>query len=204
MGNNKMRKAVFLDRDGVLNPTCGKDTYDNPESPLRLEDYHLFFETPQMIRQINQMGFLAIVVTNQPAVAKGKMKLADLEKMHNLLLSETEKASGKIEKIFTCLHHPDPKQVVFLELLKNCDCRKPKPGMILSAATEFNIDLKKSWMVGDSWRDIAAGKSAGCQTILVAPTEENFERYWPDYMAENLKEATVIINKLISEEVPDV
>ena len=196
MGNNQIKKrAVFLDRDGVLNPTWGKDVYENPESPLRFEDFKIFPNVPYLIRQINQMGFLAIVITNQPAVAKGKMTLDDLKKMHNLLLSETTKAGGKIEKIFTCLHHPDSKQVKVPKFLGECSCRKPKPGMIISAATEFHINLHQSWMIGDTWKDIAAGNLAGCQTILIG--ENDLNSSVPDFIAKDLAEAIRIIKRII-------
>lgn len=193
MGNHKMNRAVFLDRDGVLNPAWGKDVYDNPESPLRFEDFHLFPDVPRLIRKINKMGFLAIVITNQPAVAKGKMAMEDLEKMHNLLLSETEKAGGKIEKIFACLHHPDPKQVKIPKFFRECSCRKPKPGMLISAAVEFHINLHQSWMIGDSWKDVAAGNMAGCQTILIGEHSDHYSV--PDFTARDLSQAIKIISR---------
>lgn len=189
-------KAVFLDRDGVLNPTWGKDLYNNPDSPLRFEDYSIFPFVPIAIKRINELGYLAIIVTNQPAYAKGKMTLTDLNKMNQLLRDEVLKASGRIEKIYACLHHPDPKQVVIKSLLADCDCRKPKPGMLFQAAKEFGIDLQKSWMIGDTWKDIEAGQAAGCRTVLVRNEIDNRgKKIKPNFIAENLLEAVKIIRQ---------
>jgi len=195
MGISIRRIAVFLDRDGVINSHCGTDKFGNPESPLRFEDFQIFPFVGDSIKKINALGFIVLIATNQPAVAKGKMTLDVLNKMHTALLDKVLKAGGRIDKIYTCLHHPDPKQVVNLHLLKECECRKPKPGMLLRAASEFNIDLKRSWMIGDSWRDITAGKSAKCKTILIAPSAQNSAMCSPDATAKNLEEAVKIIEK---------
>jgi histidinol-phosphate phosphatase family protein len=192
-------RAIFLDRDGVLNPTWGKDTSNNPESPLRFEDFSIFNFVPEAIKQINELGYLAIVVTNQPAYAKGKMTLEDLAKMNQLLIDEVSKAGGKIEKIYACLHHPDPKQVVVKSLFTKCECRKPKPGMLLQAAGEFGINLVDSWMIGDSWKDIAAGEAAGCRTILISKKQSLIKRVDPDGYAKNLPEAIKIIERSESQ-----
>ncbi len=188
-------KAVFLDRDGVCNPLCGADNLGNPESPLCFQDFRIFSYVGEAIRKINQMGFSVFIVTNQPAVAKGKMSITELEKMHTALEQTVLRKGGKIEKIYYCLHHPDLKQVVKKHLLRGCECRKPKPGMLLRAALEFRIDLKKSWVIGDSWRDVLAGENAQCKTILVSPSEDILLKCKPNFTAENLLEAVKIIRK---------
>lgn len=188
-------KAVFLDRDGVCNLPRGTDSLGNPESPLRFQDFQLFPFVGASVREINQLGFLIFIVTNQPAVAKGKMLLLELDKMHAFLKSSVLKQGGKIQKIYQCLHHPDPQQVVDKKLLVKCSCRKPEPGMLFQAALEFQIDLKRSWMIGDSWKDVLAGEKAGCRTILISPAEENPQKCKPDFTASNLLKAVQIIKE---------
>lgn len=200
MGRHKsLVKAVFMDRDGILNPTWGKDVYDNPESPLLFEDFRIFPYVGKTVRDINRLGFLAIVATNQPAYAKGKMSRHDLIKMHLTLFKEAAKAGGKIERIYTCLHHPDPNQVKIKNLLADCECRKPKPGMLLKAARDFGIALERSWMIGDSWRDVLAGEASGCKTILVSASTELLKKCRPDFIAEDLREAVRIIMREVKK-----
>ncbi len=192
----RRKKAVFLDRDGVVNPSVGFDKFGKTESPLRLEDFRLFPWTSKAIKKINRLDLLTIIVTNQPAIAKGKMSHSDLRDIHKKLLSESVENGYCIDEIFVCLHHPDPKQVVYKALLADCDCRKPKPGMLLQAAQEFNIDLAQSWTIGDSWRDIEAGQAVGCRTILVRNDIDNRgKKIEADFTAENLLEAAYIIER---------
>jgi len=188
-------KAVFLDRDGVINPLCGNDALGNPESPLTLSEFQIFHYVGWAVRALNQTGYLVFVATNQPAYAKGKMELEELRKMHSTLKSEIEKVGGRLEKIYVCLHHPDPDQVVRESLLCECECRKPKPGMLLEAAKEFGIDMEKSWMVGDSWKDVIAGNRAGCKTILIAPERKKLLRCRPNHSTVDLTQAVEIIQK---------
>jgi len=198
MGISTIRKAVFLDRDGVINPTCGTDEFGHSESPLRLEDFQIFPYVGQAVRDFNRAGYLVFVVTNQPAAAKGKTTFDTLAEMHALLLTEVLDTGGGISRIYTCPHHPDEKQVVNKTLLGDCACRKPKPGLLLQAAREFGVDLRYSWMVGDSWKDIEAGKRAGCRTVLVMSDRnlaEQLVQCEPDFIADNLAEAAAIIRK---------
>ena len=189
-------KAVFLDRDGVINPPVGLDEFGGTESPLRFEDFQIFPWTAKAIKLLNGLGFYIFVATNQPAVAKEKMTILELENMHFHLTYWVRSEGGIIDKIYACLHHPDPMQVKVLALLADCDCRKPKPGMLLQAANEFGVDLKKSWMIGDTWKDIEAGQSAGCRTILVRNEIDNAGKTInPDFTAENLLEAAKIIER---------
>lgn len=191
-----LNRAVFLDRDGVINPTVGFDEFGRTESPLRLEDFQPFPGTAEAIRKLNNFGFYVFVITNQPAVAKGKIDSLELDEMHSRLVRQVRERGGCIDKVYACIHHPDSKQVKVPGLLADCDCRKPRPGMLLQAAREFSIDLKKSWMIGDTWRDILAGQAAGCRTILVKnETDNRGKEINPDFLAENLAEAVEIIRK---------
>lgn len=189
-------KAVFLDRDGVINPPVGLDELGGTESPLRFEDFQIFPWTAEAVKILNNLGNYVFVVTNQPAVAKGKMDHLELENMHFHLIYWVRSEGGVIDKIYACLHHPDPSQVKVPELLADCDCRKPKPGMLFQAAREFGIDLRSSWMIGDTWKDIEAGHAAGCRTILVRNDIDNRDKTLnPDFTAENLLEAVKIIER---------
>ncbi|MDI6778002.1 MAG: HAD family hydrolase [Patescibacteria group bacterium] len=191
-----LNRAVFLDRDGVINPTVGFDEFGRTESPLRLEDYQIFPWTAEAVKILNDLGFHVFVVTNQPAVAKGKLDLFDLDGMHAFLIRQVRQKDGVIDKVYVCLHHPDPNQVRDKTLLADCDCRKPKHGMLLQATREFNIDLTRSWMIGDTWKDIQAGQAVGCRTILVRNEIDNRGKTInPDFSAENLLEATHIIER---------
>lgn len=144
------RRAVFLDRDGVLNEGLvrGNKAY----APLSLGEFQLVDGAGEQIQRLRAAGFVCIVVTNQPEVARGTLDPTTLEQMHNML-----RASVAVDDIYVCLHDP----------ADGCDCHKPKPGMLQAAATRWRLDLRESFVVGDRWRDIEAGAGAGCYTILL-------------------------------------
>jgi len=145
-----MNRAIFLDRDGVIN----KARIENglAYSPRTLEEFELNPGVKESIEHFKKLGFKVIVVTNQPEISRGLLKQEELDKMHAHLKSEL-----KVDDIMVCFHDDH----------HNCECRKPKPGMLLEAAKKWNIDLTKSYMVGDRWKDVEAGKKAGCQTVLI-------------------------------------
>jgi len=152
-----MNKAVFLDRDGVINqkaPT--EDLYIT-----RWEEMQILPGVAQAIAKLNHAGFKIIVVTNQRGVAKGHITTAELESMHERMCEHLASAGAAIDAIYYCPHELDPP----------CNCRKPEPGMLLHAARAHNIDLATSWMIGDSVKDVQAGRSAGCRTAQII--EEN-------------------------------
>lgn len=156
---NKQR-AVFLDRDGTINKYVGF-----LRSP---EEMELLPGAAEAIKRINESGYLAIVVTNQPVIARGEVTVEQLDEIHNKLETLLGQEGAYLDAIYYCPHHPDkgfPGEIPELKI--DCDCRKPKPGMLLKAAEDFNIDLSQSWMIGDDERDMEAGKAAGCQTVLV-------------------------------------
>lgn len=154
------QKAVFLDRDGTLNVDKGYIT--------KCEDIELMDGVSEALRIINESGYLAIVITNQPVIARGTCSLEELEKIHNMLETKLGKEGAYLDDIFICPHHPDKGYVgERLEYKVKCSCRKPQPGLLLGAAEKYNIDLSKSFMVGDSIRDVIAGNRAGCTSIYI-------------------------------------
>lgn len=161
---NKQR-AIFLDRDGTINKYVGF---------LRdIDDFTLEDGVAKAIRKMNELGYLAIVVTNQPVIARGEVTFDELRQIHQKMQVLLGKEGAYLDGIYVCPHHPDsgfPGEIKELKI--ECDCRKPKPGMLLQAAKDFNIDLENSWMVGDSQNDILAGQNAGCHTCLVNNTAD--------------------------------
>lgn len=154
------QKAVFLDRDGTLNKYVGYLT--------NIDDFELIPGVAEAIRKINLSGYLAIVVTNQPSIARGDLTYEQLNEIHKKMETLLGQKGAYVDYICFCPHHPDRGFVGEVKDLKcNCNCRKPKPGMLLEAAKKFNIDLSASWMIGDDERDINAGKNAGCHTAII-------------------------------------
>lgn len=154
------QKAVFLDRDGTINKYVGF---------LRnIDDFELIDGVVEAIRKINESGYLAIVVTNQPVVARGEVTDEELDEIHKKMETLLGAEGAYVDAIYYCPHHPHKGYEGEVPELKiDCDCRKPKPGMLLKAAEDFNIDLSQSWMIGDGENDIKAGKAAGCRTALI-------------------------------------
>jgi D,D-heptose 1,7-bisphosphate phosphatase len=156
------QRAVFLDRDGTVNKSAG---FINKPEQLVLCD-----GAAAAIRRINDAGYLAIIVTNQPVIARGEATLEDLARIHAKLETDLGQKGAYVDGIFFCPHHPDkgfPGERPEYKIA--CECRKPKPGMLLQAAERYHIDLAASWMVGDEDKDAAAGRAAGCRTALIAP-----------------------------------
>ncbi len=154
------QKAVFLDRDGTINKYVGF---------LRnIDEFALLDGVADAIKKINASGYLAIVVTNQPVIARGEVSFEELERIHNKMETLLGKEGAYLDAVYFCPHHPHKGyEGERPELKFDCECRKPKPGMLLKAAQDFNIDLAQSWMVGDGENDIKAGQNAGCRTALV-------------------------------------
>lgn len=161
------QKAIFLDRDGTINTHVG--------FLKNIEDFNLIDGVAEAVKRINESGFLAIVVTNQPVIARGELTVGELGEIHNKMETLLGNDGAYLDSIYYCPHHPDrgyPNEISELKI--DCDCRKPKPGLLLRAARDFNIDLEKSWMIGDSRNDILAGINAGCHTVLISSSNEDF------------------------------
>lgn len=154
------QRAVFLDRDGTINRYVG--------FLRKPEELELLDGAVEAIQQINRSGYLAIVVTNQPVIARGEVTWEQLDKIHRKLETLLGQKGAYLDDILICPHHPDkgfPGERPEYKI--DCDCRKPKPGLLFQAAKKYNIDLAESWMIGDQPQDEAAGKAAGCLTVSV-------------------------------------
>ena len=153
------QKAIFLDRDGTINKMVGFVT--------RPEQFELLPDVAKAIKAINKSGYLAIVITNQPVIARGDCTFEQLQTIHNKMEMELGKEGAFVDAIYVCPHHTDKGfSGERPEYKCDCDCRKPKPGLLLQAAKDFNIDLSQSYMIGDSGRDVKAGKNAGVKEAI--------------------------------------
>ncbi len=169
-----MKKAAFLDRDGVLNRKAPEGQY-----VTRWEDMEFLPGSFEAVRLLNAAGFLVVVITNQRCVAKGLITPQDLESLHARMSLEFQAAGATIDAIYYCPHDYQPP----------CNCRKPQPGMLLDAVRDHNIELNPSWMIGDSDHDVQAGRTAGCHTALVA-AHRKFNQANADIVATSLLDAT--------------
>ncbi|MGD0096239.1 MAG: HAD family hydrolase [Terracidiphilus sp.] len=190
------KRAAFLDRDGVINSYVYNQEFGTVDSPNNPEEFLLLPGVRNAIVRFRNLGFLVVVVSNQPGIAKRKFSQeildATTEKMHRL-------CDGCIDAVYYCLHHPHAADKRYE---CDCDCRKPRPGLLLEAAAEWNIDLAASVMIGDGLTDVMAGQRAGTRTILVgarkcyvcAAMDEH--RVTPDFCATTLSEAVGIVESL--------
>lgn len=165
-------KAVFLDRDGVLNATAVKE--GTPYPPANVDQLSILPGVVEATKRLKEEGFLLIVVTNQPDVARGTVTKDTVEEINHFLMSKLP-----IDEFRTCFH----------DTLDDCSCRKPKPGAILDAARKWGIDLGQSFMVGDRWRDIDAGKAAGVRTIFIDYGYKEKQPWAFDFKASSLLDA---------------
>jgi D-glycero-D-manno-heptose 1,7-bisphosphate phosphatase len=188
-----MRPAVFLDRDGVINEPAFDPVDGHAESPHRPHDVALAEGVVEGLRALRAAGFLLVVASNQPSAAKGKVTLADLRAVHERVVALLGADGVVVDDWRYCFHHPDG---VVPELTGACACRKPAPGMLLDAAAEHDIDLRTSWMIGDSDTDVEAGRVAGARTILVehgASAHRRKSDVRADPRARNLSEAAAFV-----------
>ncbi|MFA6436786.1 MAG: HAD-IIIA family hydrolase [Candidatus Paceibacterota bacterium] len=172
----KSTRAIFLDRDGIINDLVFRD--NGFFSPRVFSDFKLKRGIKKFSQKTKSLGFLTIVVTNQPDIERKLMKVSELEKMHSVIMENLS-----VDEIVTCPH--DDKN--------NCLCRKPKPGMIKDMSKKWHIDLKKSFIIGDSWKDVEAGKQAGCKTIFLKTDYNKKEEIFPDFKVSSFREIIDII-----------
>lgn len=187
------QKAVFLDRDGTINVYKGF---------LRnVDDFELIKGIGGAIRAINEQGYLVVVVTNQPVIARGELRKEGLEEIHNRMETELGEEGAYLDGIYVCPHHPHKGyEGEIAELKFDCGCRKPKPGLLLRAAENLNISLEESWMVGDSENDIKAGRAAGCRTALIGAGDCD---YGQDASVRSVADFVGRYIKVESDEVDD-
>ncbi len=186
------RRAVFIDRDGTISEEVG---YVNHVSRYRVFPY-----AAEAIRTLNQTGWLAILVTNQAGVARGYFREELIGEVHNSLTAELARGGGRLDAIYYCPHHPSVGEAPYRQ---NCDCRKPKPGLLFRAAEEFGLDLAECWMVGDRYSDTELARNAGARAAFVLSGYGRGEwehqrdawKHQPDLVAENLLEAVRAITK---------
>lgn len=165
-----------MDRDGVIN--AARVVNGKPYPPSSLQDFEILPGVKSALEKLKKIGFLTIIVTNQPDVATGKQSKKTVMQIHDLILK-----SLSIDDIKVCYCRPGP----------NCHCYKPSPEMLKESASDWNVDLTLSYMVGDRWRDIGAGKKAGCTTLLIDYQYEEKMRHQPDFVVSSLAEAADLI-----------
>jgi D-glycero-D-manno-heptose 1,7-bisphosphate phosphatase len=173
-----MPKAVFFDRDGVINKAVVRE--GKPYPPSSLSELLLVDEVRPVLQKLKESGYVLIVVTNQPDVARGSQTRERVEEMNRFLLRELP-----LDDILTCYHDTEA----------HCRCRKPKPGLILQGAQQYHLDLAASYLIGDRWKDIEAGRRAGCRTIFINYQYHEKQPNKPDYRVTTLMEALSIILK---------
>ena len=183
------QKAIFIDRDGTINKYVGF---------LReAEQFELLKGVSEAIKKINQSGYLAVIVTNQPVIARGEVTYDGLQEIHNKMETLLGNDGAYLDGIYFCPHHPDSGYEGEIKELKfECECRKPKPGMLFKAAKDLNIDLEQSWMIGDGNNDIQAGKNAGCKTALIGDAD-----YGQDLTVDSLGS---FVNKVVGRNMEKI
>jgi histidinol-phosphate phosphatase family protein len=195
------RAAAFLDRDGVLNELVPDRSSGVPESPLRVEDVRLAPGAATAAAALARLGFVLVCVSNQPAAAKGKVSVAQLLAVHDRVLELLGEQGVRLRASRLCMHH---EHGVVPELSGPCACRKPAPGMLLDSIRSLEIDPHVSWMVGDTDADIAAGKAAGCMTLLVrhpGSVHKRLQAVDPDLVAGTFADGVAEITARMSETI---
>ncbi len=191
-----MRRAIFLDRDGTINAMSYDPDHGLVDSPAMPEEFRLLPGAGEAIRMINEAGFLAVVVSNQPGIAKGRFIATHLDAVTQKMHQDLAGCGAKLDGVLYCLHHPQAMREEFRVV---CDCRKPRPGLLIQGARALDIDLKHSYLVGDGINDIQAGAAAGCRTVWVGRRRCDIcevmagEGAAPDYSAGTLREAVEVI-----------
>lgn len=193
MSAGRGRAAVFLDRDGVLNELVPDPSSGALESPLRVADVRLVAGAAAAAARLRALGLALVCVTNQPAAAKASCSTAELLAVHDRVLELLHAEGVELAAWRMCMHH---EHAAVPELAGPCECRKPAPGMLVDAADALSIDLSGSWMVGDTDADVAAGRAAGCRTILICNPDSAHKRLQADsadLLARSLGEAAGLI-----------
>ncbi|HLX63517.1 MAG TPA: HAD family hydrolase [Planctomycetota bacterium] len=160
-----MKRAIFLDRDGVLNELVLNPKNGEHESPHDVADVHMLPGAAEAAKKLQDAGYVLFIVSNQPSYAKGKTSLEQIQAIERLVESHLRESGVEILRAYYCYHHPDG---IVPEYSGACRCRKPKPQFLFDARDEFGIELSESWMIGDQDTDVQCGRRAGCRTVAVA------------------------------------
>ena len=190
-------KAIFLDRDGVINELVYHQEQGIVDSPFTVAQFRLLPGISEAIKRFREMGYKVILTSNQPGIAKEHMSEETFDRVSKRMKKELAKEGAFLDHEYYCFHHPDARVE---KLKKNCECRKPKPGLLLRAAKDMDINLSQSWMVGDGLTDVKAGKTAGTRTILLGRMKCELchlmdeEDARPDAITSDLREAAQFIS----------
>jgi D-glycero-D-manno-heptose 1,7-bisphosphate phosphatase len=181
MGEHEIgRRAVFLDRDGVINKPVVRE--GRPYPPVEVKNFELYEDVAAGCARLEAAGYLLVVVTNQPDVARGAQTRAAVDAMHRKMLE----ALPQIARVEVCWH-------TGADWGDSCDCHKPEPGMLLRAATALEIDLTQSFLIGDRWRDVDCGYAAGCRTVFIDRNYSEALRQSPDWTVKSFGQAVEVI-----------
>lgn len=185
--------AVFLDRDGVINEIVYNEDTELLDSAANVSQFHMFPYAAESIKKIREKGYYVFVVTNQPGAAKGKTTLCNLYDINTFLCEQTD-----VDEVFMCTHYPEAQPMSREPyLIRKCDCRKPKPGLLERAKEKYHLDLQNSYMVGDSFTDVLAGRAMGVKTVLLGGMRcdacERLDYNKPDYILKDLSEFVEVI-----------
>jgi D-glycero-D-manno-heptose 1,7-bisphosphate phosphatase len=179
-------RALFLDRDGVVNELVYYASHGEWESPRTVEDLQIRAGVAEALRSLNQNGWLVFLITNQPSYAKGKCPLEALQQVHQQVLDSLQDAGVAVTDSYVCYHHPQ----AVVPRFGTCECRKPSPFFIRKAAADYDISLPESWVAGDQGTDVEAGRAAGCRTALIKYEHSQAKRglAQPDLICADLTE----------------
>ena len=193
--------GVFVDRDGVINSYVYHAEFGTLDSPSNPDTFCLLPGAGEAIAELNRLGLKVLVVSNQPGIAKGKFTVALLDRITEKMHDDIAKCGGHLDGVYYCLHHPES---VLPEYRVRCECRKPRPGMLLKATREMHIDLRRAFMIGDGISDIEAGIAAGTRTIFIGQSKpyilDAFDERGiaPDFIAPSLWEAVTQIGQKLT------
>ncbi len=194
-----MNKAFFFDRDGVIDEMAFDAENGTAHPPRQSDQVILAPNIGELLKTTKKLGYLNVIISNQPDIGLGRITKDGFEKIEKTINEKLEKENILIDKAYYCFHHPFAKLNKYRQV---CDCRKPKTGLFFQAAKELNIDLKKSWMIGDGVYDIISGHQVGCRTILIVNNVETgylkvigekLKNDKPDFIVKNLKEAISVV-----------
>jgi D-glycero-D-manno-heptose 1,7-bisphosphate phosphatase len=198
MNSKQNGKAVFLDRDGVINALVYHQEHGIIDSPFTKEQFVLLPHVDEAVKKLREMSYRIILVSNQPGIAKGHMTREVFGGIKEKMERELGRGDAFLDAQYYCFHHPE---AVIEDMKVECNCRKPAPGMLLKAAAEMELDLSRSWMIGDGITDIQAGKGAGTRTILIGKMKcelchhFNAKNSAPEAVCANLLEAAGVIER---------